>query len=427
MTLTGFSINRFYASAQENSWRRIPAKVFLREVDQRSDSGVEELLGLSGSKGVLRRSEMGQRASTASSYVGYRRVEVGQLISNKMQAWNGMFGISAHQGITSPDYAVYEFIGDTESRFVEYTVRTKLYSAEFHCRSKSMGTGFLRLNPAEFLSTPFWFPELDTQKAIADFLDRETVRIDRLIEKKLALVSLLWERQEASARSLLSGEKCFAQQRVSTLAPWLQAIPNHWEVMPLRRLVRISTGGRDTQDRTDDGTYPFYVRSMTVERIGTYSYNEEAVLTSGDGAGVGKVFHHVYDKFELHQRMYAFTRFKDISGRYFYHFLKTFFRLQMTQWSAKSTVDSVRMPFLKSMLFAVPPRHEQETLLVQIDAILDRTTRVVNDLEQSIERLREFRAALITAAVTGQIDVTAWRKQGRTERHLDQIEKEMPA
>ena len=166
---------------------------------------------------------------------------------------------------------------------------------------------------------------------------------------------------------------------------------------------------------------------MNVERIDSYSYDEEAVLTSGDGAGVGRVFHYVTGKFELHQRMYAFTKFKRLSGRYFFHFMKTFFHLQMTQWSAKSTVDSVRMPFLKSMLFAIPPWTEQEAILKEIDANLHRTSNLIETMDKSIQKLHELRAALITAAVSGQIDLATWRKRGATDRRLDEIREAMHA
>jgi type I restriction enzyme, S subunit len=427
VTNTGFLIEEHYGRNQSLHWPRVRAKHFLREIDARSETGDEEVLGLSGIRGVLRRSDMGQRASEAASYVGYKHVREGQLISNKMQAWNGMFGISPYDGITSPDYAVYEFSSHVVPRFVEYVCRTDLYSAEFHCRSKGMGTGFLRLNSSEFLSTEFWLPPVGIQLLIADFLDRETARIDQLIEKKQRLLTVINEREDTALRSLLSGAEMSATNRKSTDTLWLSSVPDHWEIIPLRHLVRITTGRRDTQDRTDDGQFPFYVRSMTVERIDTYSYDEEAVLTSGDGAGVGKVFHHVTGKFELHQRMYAFTDFTKLTGRYFFHFLRTFFHLQMTQWSAKSTVDSVRMPFLKSMLFAIPPHEEQEKILAVIDTRRHLDERLVTATENSIERLLEFRAALITAAVTGQIDVTTWCKEGQTDRRLDQIDEAMRA
>lgn len=312
-----------------------------------------------------------------------------------------------------------------EARYVQWWAQSQPYWDQVHAETIESTIG--NFNAAKLSNLRLPALKVETQKAVADFLDREIARIDQLTEKKLSFITGLWEREDSFTRRLLSGELSEANGRIATSTPWLQSVPKHWTIIPLRHLVTISTGGRDTQDRTDDGEYPFYVRSMSVERIDTYSYDEEAVLTSGDGAGVGKVFHHVFGKFELHQRMYAFTEFQRLSGRYFFHFLKTFFHLQMTQWSAKSTVDSVRMPFLKSMLFAVPPAEEQQELLRRIDTSLSRTERIVDATEKSIDRLREFRAALITAAVTGQIDVTAWGRQGQTDRRLDEIQEAMSA
>ena len=65
-------------------------------------------------------------------------------------------------------------------------------------------------------------------------------------------------------------------------------------------LCSISTGKSNTQDKIDDGEYPFYVRSPIVERSNKYLYDEEAVLTVGDGVGTGKVFHYVNGKYDLH-------------------------------------------------------------------------------------------------------------------------------
>ena len=265
--------------------------------------------------------------------------------------------------------------------------------------------------------------DLPTQKAIADFLDRETSRIDQLIEKKQRLVEVLGEREKNRTKRFLSDGLNPNAARMSSKAYYLERFPTHWQVLQLRFLVRIQTGSRDTKDRVDDGSYPLFVRSMKPERINSYSFDGEAVLTSGDGAGVGKVFHHVDERFDLHQRMYAFTGFRKLSGRYFYQFLRCFFAEQMTQWSAKSTVDSVRMLFLKSMLFAVPPRDEQSAILEAIAECKVREDQIAIKTLTSIDRLREFRSALITAAVTGQIDVSTWGKQGTTDRRLDRIEE----
>jgi len=80
----------------------------------------------------------------------------------------------------------------------------------------------------------------------------------------------------------------------------------------MRFLPEIKTGDKDTENREDSGKYPFYVRSQTVEHISTYSFDGEAILTAGDGVGVGKVFHYVNGKFDYHQRVYKISNFDKI-------------------------------------------------------------------------------------------------------------------
>ena len=77
-----------------------------------------------------------------------------------------------------------------------------------------------------------------------------------------------------------------------------------WEKCKVGDVCNTSTGNKNTQDKTDDGIYPFYVRSQTVERINSWTFDGEAILTAGDGVGVGKVFHHTYGKIGVHQRVY---------------------------------------------------------------------------------------------------------------------------
>ena len=76
-----------------------------------------------------------------------------------------------------------------------------------------------------------------------------------------------------------------------------------WEEKKLGEICKIKTGSKDTQDRNDDGKYPFFVRSNTVEKINSFSFDGEAILTSGDGVGVGKNFHYMVGKFDYHQRV----------------------------------------------------------------------------------------------------------------------------
>jgi type I restriction enzyme S subunit len=244
------------------------------------------------------------------------------------------------------------------------------------------------------------------------------------MQKKQELLSLAQARTVSRIESVLTkGLEDCSEFKPSGIY-WLGDIPSKWDLIPLRHLVRIRTGGRDTQDRIDNAQYPFFVRSETIERIDSYALDTEAVFTSGDGAGVGKIFHHYKGKFDFHQRVYAFTDFKRVTARYFYYFLSAFFNHQMTQHSAKSTVDSVRMPFLKGMIFTVPSIEEQNKITSILDSEYLTQKKLNENMDRSIEKLKELRSSLVTAAVTGQLDIHAWQKRGTGDRQLDQIEQD---
>jgi type I restriction enzyme S subunit len=136
-----------------------------------------------------------------------------------------------------------------------------------------------------------------------------------------------------------------------------------WEQRKVGELCSISTGKSNTQDNVEDGEYPFYVRSATIERSNKYLYDEEAVLTVGDGVGTGKVFHYVNGKYDLHQRVYRMYDFSgELYSKYFYHyFSKNFYRRVMAM-TAKTSVDSVRMEMIADMDIIMPKREEQEKI-----------------------------------------------------------------
>ena len=283
----------------------------------------------------------------------------------------------------------------------------------------SMGDAFRRLGEAEMYGAggqkrvPDSFvrnlmhplPPLPEQRAIAAFLDRETAKIDALVAKKERLIELLQEKRTALiSHAVTKGLDPDVPLKDSGVE-WLGEIPAHWEVRRLRTLANIKTGGRDTVDHQEEGKYPFFVRSQTVERINTWSFDGEAVLTAGDGVGVGKVFHYFNGKFDYHQRVYKFSNFRVVIGRFFFFFFKEMLRFEVLQGTAKSTVDSLRLPMLQNFPVVVLPLSEQRAIV----AFLDRETAKIEAIEakvqEAIDHLKELRTALISAAVTGKIDV----------------------
>src|SRR5690606_26803689 len=99
-----------------------------------------------------------------------------------------------------------------------------------------------------------------------------------------------------------------------------------------------------------------FVRSQTIERINSYSFDGEAILTSGDGVGVGKIYHYIIGKFDFHQRVYCIYDFDTVvEGRYIFYYFSEHFYPRVMQLSAKNSVDSVRRAMITEMPIAIPP------------------------------------------------------------------------
>ena len=172
-----------------------------------------------------------------------------------------------------------------------------------------------------------------------------------------------------------------------------------WKEAPVKDLVKIETGSRNTEDKNDDGQYPFFVRSQTVERIDSFHYDCEAVLTAGDGVGTGKVFHYINGKFDAHQRVYVMSQFKqEVLGKYFYYWFSKNFYAEVAKYTAKSSVDSVRRQMIAGMVIPLPSAEEQEKIV----GVLSDVDTLITDLQKLIRKKKDIRQGTMQMLVTGK-------------------------
>ena len=175
-------------------------------------------------------------------------------------------------------------------------------------------------------------------------------------------------------------------------------IPEDWDCIAAKYLMKIETGSRNTEHKTDTGKYPFFVRSQKVERIDTYHYDCEAVLTAGDGVGTGKVFHHYIGKFDAHQRVYVMSNFNGITGRYFYNYFSENFGSEVSKYTAKSSVDSVRRDMIAEMVIPLPTLTEQN----HIAEALSDVDSMISSLEKLIAKKKAVKQGAMQELLTGK-------------------------
>lgn len=167
---------------------------------------------------------------------------------------------------------------------------------------------------------------------------------------------------------------------------------DEWEERKLEEVCLISTGKSNTQDKTDEGIYPFYVRSPIIEKSNKYLYDEEAVLTVGDGVGTGKVFHYVNGKYDLHQRVYRLFDFiPDVSAKFFFYWFSEHFYERVMSMTAKTSVDSVRLEMISEMDFVVPNLREQK----KISDLLDNLDNLITLHQRKYEKLLTVKKSML--------------------------------
>jgi len=177
-------------------------------------------------------------------------------------------------------------------------------------------------------------------------------------------------------------------------------IPEDWDIDKIANLARITTGAKNTQDKVDDGLYPFFVRSQSVERIDSYSFDGEAILTAGDGVGTGKVFHYINGKFDFHQRVYKISDFNNIrlDGKFFFFYFSNHFLHRIMSMTAKSSVDSVRREMIADMQIPLPSLNEQSTIAES----LSDTDALIASLGKLITKKRNIRQGTMQLLLTGK-------------------------
>ena len=276
--------------------------------------------------------------------------------------------------VASTGYSVFRTQYDVQ--FLYALIHTKHFLSSV--LSRCTGTSFPAVSASDIEDIIIWAPSVDEQQEIGELFRLLNVKI----RKQKALVEALKKYKRGVTNAIFNKDLSFASKE--TTYP-------KWEQKYIGEICKIQTGKSNTQDETIHGRFPFYVRSPIVRKSNRYLFDCEAVLTVGDGVGTGKVFHHVTGKFDLHQRVYAMTDFKLVSGKYFYYYFSNFFYDRVMRMTAKTSVDSVRYEMVNRMPILIPCKEEQ----CQIVRFLNLLEKEVRNAEEKLTLLEKLKSGFL--------------------------------
>ena len=425
-------------------WEVRRIKTLFREKDQRSGDGQGLLLSLTRARGIVPQSETSNRMASASDLSKYKVCRQGDLVMNRMQAWSGMFAVSALDGLVSPDYSVFEATADsdTKAEYFEKLFRTPILVGQFARTSKGIGSGFNRLYTDDFGSLPATAPPRPEQNAIVRFIDFVDRRIRRYIRAKRRLIKLLEEQKQAIIHQAVTGQvdvrtgKPYPAYKPSCLRAGthrqielLGEVPEHWEVQKVKRCAKTiskgTTPSTEGREILDAGPVRFLkaenITSLGVQDVPLCFIDEEtdrilkrSRLRLGDvlfviaGATLGKTSIVSDDILPANtNQAVAFIRPNSrINSRYLEFWLQTH-RIREQIWlnAVQSAQPNLSMANLGEFACPLPSPSEQTTIVEHLDQVTTAIDAAITHSNHEIDLLNEYRTRLIADVVTGKLDV----------------------
>ena len=189
-------------------WNIKRAKFLFNEIDERSETGQEELLSVSHLTGVTPRSEKNVSMFMAEDYSGSKLCQSGDLVMNIMWAWMGALGVSAQTGIVSPSYGVYRQKADNtfNSWFLENLLRSHQYVAEYNRRSSGLHSSRLRLYSHMFFDMELGFPDIEEQNQIEKFTNKRREEFDKVLLLTESQINKLQEYKQTLIAHAVTGK-----------------------------------------------------------------------------------------------------------------------------------------------------------------------------------------------------------------------------
>lgn len=329
---------------------------------------------------------------------GYKVVEHGDLVINKMKAWQGSLAVSEYNGIVSPAYHICKITSENIcKKYLHYLLRDASYLPEYMRLSTGLRVGQWDLSFDDFKNIPFLVPSLAEQERIAAFLDAECAEIDAVLEKTRASIEEYKKlKQAVITQAVTKGVRGDRPMKDSGIE-WIGDIPAEWDYTKAKNCVNIQNGS----DPKAEGSIPVYGSgASSFKTCGEYKEGP-SVLIGRKGATL-HIPHYISTKFwnvDTAFNVYAKPNF-DLKF-YFYCACSFDYRFYISQ----TTLPSMTQTAYENMFLPLPSNDEQRAIASYLDNRCEEIDALIWKKQECLVEIENYKKSLIYEYVTGKREV----------------------
>lgn len=360
---------------------------------------------------ILKDSREDNHNATSMDTSTYKAVKPGYLVVNKMKAWQGSMGISAHEGIVSPAYITCSTKTElVRPAYLHYLLRSAPLIGVYNSLSYGVRVGQWDMHYEDFKQIPIPLPSLDEQDLITIFLDQKIGEIDEAISKKERLIELLNDQMKVLIkRAVTRGLKDDVPTRASGV-PWIGDIPSHWSTKRVRAAFknldsrRIPLSG-EQRGKMTSRLYDYYGASGAIDKVDDYLFDEPLILIAEDGANL--VMRNLRLAFIANGKYWVNNHahiLKPISGNMVY-LCEALECVDYNPLITGAAQPKLTKDALKGVEIPFPPSEEQDEIAEFLLSTKQKYHEIESRLRDEISLLVELKKTTISNVVTGKIKV----------------------
>lgn len=361
----------------------------------------------------------------------YKVVDIGDLVVNKMKAWQGSMAVSDYRGIVSPAYHVCSITSNkVNKRYLHHLLRNPAYLPEYARLSTGMRIGQWDLGFDDFKNIPFLIPPLDEQAKIADYLDNSCASLDAMLSKiRSSIEEYKKLKQAVITQAVTKGVRGEREMKKDSRVEWIGEIPKEWDIIKSSRIIKTTQNGLSRRDLeksegqiilklkniTSDGKidYSFLNRiTLSQNELNTYALTTGDFLfvrVNGSKSLVGKcaIFEAISEIVAYNDHIIRVKLSNQCYNRFFLWYLysccgKAEIDLHTSTSAGQYTISG---DGLRDITLVFPPIDEQKEIADYLDAKCAEIDGLIAKKEQLVKELESYKKSLIYEVVTGKREV----------------------